>query len=38
MHTLIRGSQLHIYPGGHLGLVTEATELAPIVDAFLAAP
>jgi poly(3-hydroxyalkanoate) depolymerase len=38
MHTLIRGSQLHIYPGGHLGLVTEATELAPIVDKFLAAP
>jgi poly(3-hydroxyalkanoate) depolymerase len=38
MHTLIRGSRLHIYPGGHLGLVTEATELAPIVDKFLAAP
>ena len=37
MHRLIRGSQLHIYHGGHLALVTEAAELAPVVDGFLAA-
>ncbi len=35
---LIPNSQLHVYHGGHLGLVTEAAELAPVVDAFLAAP
>jgi poly(3-hydroxyalkanoate) depolymerase len=38
MNRLIPGSQLHIYHGGHLGLVTEAAELAPVVDRFLAAP
>ncbi|MBV9206827.1 MAG: poly(3-hydroxyalkanoate) depolymerase [Actinobacteria bacterium] len=38
MHRLIRGSRLHVYRGGHLGLVTEAAELAPLVDGFLAAP
>jgi poly(3-hydroxyalkanoate) depolymerase len=38
MNLLIPGSQLHVYHGGHLGLVTEAAELAPVVDAFLAAP
>jgi poly(3-hydroxyalkanoate) depolymerase len=38
MHALIRDSRLHVYHGGHLGLVTEAAELAPVVDAFLAAP
>ena len=37
MHRLIRGSQLNVYHGGHLALVTEATELAPVVDGFLAA-
>jgi poly(3-hydroxyalkanoate) depolymerase len=36
MHRLIRDSRLHIYPGGHLGLVTEAAGLAPVVDGFLA--
>jgi poly(3-hydroxyalkanoate) depolymerase len=35
MHRLIPGSRLHIHPGGHLGLVTEAAELAPVVDRFL---
>jgi poly(3-hydroxyalkanoate) depolymerase len=35
MNRLIPNSRLHIYPGGHLGLVTEAAELAPVVDAFL---
>jgi poly(3-hydroxyalkanoate) depolymerase len=38
MHRLIRDSRLHIYHGGHLALVTEAAELAPVVDGFLAAP
>jgi poly(3-hydroxyalkanoate) depolymerase len=28
-------ARLHLYDGGHLGLVTEADELAPVVDAFL---
>jgi poly(3-hydroxyalkanoate) depolymerase len=38
MHRLIRDSRLHVYHGGHLGLVTEAAELAPVVDGFLAEP
>jgi hypothetical protein len=38
MHLLIPKSRLHVYRGGHLGLVTEAVTLAPVVDAFLAAP
>ena len=38
MHRLIRDSRLHVYHGGHLGLVTEADALAPVVDSFLAAP
>jgi pimeloyl-ACP methyl ester carboxylesterase len=37
MHRLIPGSRLHVYHGGHLGLVTEAAALAPVVDGFLAA-
>jgi hypothetical protein len=37
MHRLIRGSRLHIFHGGHLGLVAEAAELAPVVQEFLAA-
>jgi poly(3-hydroxyalkanoate) depolymerase len=37
MNSLIPRSQLHVYHGGHLGLVTEAAELAPVVDRFLAA-
>jgi poly(3-hydroxyalkanoate) depolymerase len=37
MHLLIPRSRLHVYQGGHLGLVTEAATLAPVVDAFLAA-
>jgi len=35
MRLLIPNSQLHVYHGGHLGLVTEAAELAPVVDRFL---
>jgi len=38
MHRLIRGSRLHVYPGGHLGLLTEAAGLAPVVDVFLPGP
>jgi poly(3-hydroxyalkanoate) depolymerase len=37
MKLLIPRSRLHVYHGGHLGLVTEAAELAPVVDGFLAA-
>ena len=36
MHALIPRSRLHVYHGGHLGLVTEAAELAPVIDRFLA--
>ncbi len=32
---LIPSARLHLYDGGHLGIVTEAEELAPVVDAFL---
>ena len=35
---LIPRGRLHVYPGGHLGLVTEAKALAPVVDAFLDSP
>jgi len=38
MKRLIPDSRLHVYHGGHLALVTEAADLAPVVDAFLAAP
>jgi len=38
MHRLIPDARLHVYPGGHLGLVTEAAQLAPVVNQFLAAP
>jgi poly(3-hydroxyalkanoate) depolymerase len=37
MNSLIPRSRLHVYHGGHLGLVTEAAELAPVIDRFLAA-
>jgi poly(3-hydroxyalkanoate) depolymerase len=36
MHRLIPGSTLHVFSGGHLGLVTEAAQLAPVVSQFLA--
>ncbi len=38
MHRLIPDSQLYIFHGGHLGLVLQAQELAPAIDAFLTAP
>ncbi len=38
MNALIPRSRLHVYHGGHLGLVTEAAELAPVVSRFLGEP
>jgi pimeloyl-ACP methyl ester carboxylesterase len=35
LHLLIPNSRLHVYHGGHLGLVTEAAGLAPLVNDFL---
>jgi poly(3-hydroxyalkanoate) depolymerase len=35
MARLIPRSQLHVYDGGHLALVTEAAQLAPVVQKFL---
>ena len=32
---LIPNSRLHVYPGGHLGILTESRELAPVVEHFL---
>ncbi len=37
MHRLIRHSRLHVFRGGHIGLIAEAAELAPVVQGFLAA-
>jgi poly(3-hydroxyalkanoate) depolymerase len=37
LRALIPHSTLHVYHGGHLGLVTEAAELAPIAGSFLGA-
>jgi poly(3-hydroxyalkanoate) depolymerase len=36
MYNLLPRAQLHVFHGGHLGLVTEADQLAPVVDRFLA--
>jgi poly(3-hydroxyalkanoate) depolymerase len=38
MHRLIPRSRLHVFHGGHLGLVTEAAELGPLISDFLIAP
>jgi hypothetical protein len=35
MRRLLPDAELHVYRGGHLGLLTEAAELAPLVDRFL---
>lgn len=32
---LIPDARLHVYRGGHLGILTEATELAPVIEDFL---
>jgi poly(3-hydroxyalkanoate) depolymerase len=38
LHRLIPGARLHVFAGGHLGLVTEAAQLAPVVSEFLTLP
>ena len=35
MRCLLPDARLHVYHGDHLGLLTEAAELAPVVDEFL---
>jgi poly(3-hydroxyalkanoate) depolymerase len=35
MRRLLPHAELHVYHGGHLGLLTEAAQLAPVVDRFL---
>jgi poly(3-hydroxyalkanoate) depolymerase len=35
MHNLISQSQLYVYNGGHLGLMTHAKELAGVIELFL---
>ena len=35
MRRLLPDAELHVYHGGHLGLLTEATQLAPVVERFL---
>jgi poly(3-hydroxyalkanoate) depolymerase len=35
MHRLIPDSRLHVFNGGHLGLITEAALLAPVIQRFL---
>ena len=35
---LIPRSTLHVYRGGHLGILTESDELAPVIEGFLDAP
>nr|WP_218881060.1 poly(3-hydroxyalkanoate) depolymerase [Kineosphaera limosa] len=37
MHTLLPHARLHLYDDGHLGLITSAQELAPLVSEFLEA-
>jgi poly(3-hydroxyalkanoate) depolymerase len=36
LHSLISRSRLHVFHGGHLGLVTEAAELVLVIGRFLA--
>lgn len=38
MARLIPRAQLHVYRGGHLGVLTESDELAPVIEQFLCAP
>jgi hypothetical protein len=37
MRRLIPDAILHVFHGGHLGLVTEAAEVAPMISQFLTA-
>jgi poly(3-hydroxyalkanoate) depolymerase len=36
MHRLLPHSELHVYPGGHLGVLTESDDLAVVIEEFLA--
>jgi poly(3-hydroxyalkanoate) depolymerase len=38
LHRLIPRSQLHVYRGGHLAILTESVALVPLVERFLSAP
>jgi poly(3-hydroxyalkanoate) depolymerase len=38
MHVLLPHSRLHLHSGGHIDLVHNAAELAPVVDEFLSEP
>lgn len=38
MNRLLPHSTLHLHSGGHIDLVTNATELAPVITAFLSSP
>jgi pimeloyl-ACP methyl ester carboxylesterase len=35
---LLPDARLHVYHGGHLGILTESDELAPVIERFLTAP
>ena len=35
MARLIPQARLHLYAGGHIALITEAAELAPVIEGFL---
>jgi poly(3-hydroxyalkanoate) depolymerase len=35
MARLLPDARLHVYPGGHIALITEAKELAPVIEDFL---
>jgi pimeloyl-ACP methyl ester carboxylesterase len=35
MARLIPDARLHVYSGGHIALITEAEELAPVIEGFL---
>jgi hypothetical protein len=35
MARLLPDARLHVYRGGHIALITEASELAPVIEEFL---
>jgi hypothetical protein len=35
MARLLPDARLHLYSGGHIALITEARELAPVIEGFL---
>jgi pimeloyl-ACP methyl ester carboxylesterase len=38
MNALLPHSRLHLHPGGHIDLVHNAAELAPVISSFLHEP